>query len=346
MRTPGVPRSHGQRAAALGWRREIDVACVRVAGSRAAVVVVGRTQGGRRWSTLGASPTPEEELCPSCSMPPAAVAHPSRCRSSTPAGRRATRGCATPPTRAVRARRWSPSIARSGANATTGGGKAAPCPPPALAGITGDEPGGERLADAPFIAKQRRRRRKRPSSTARRSTHAASRRTTPGRREQQRDTPRSLATHADHPAAERVRVRDALLGRLARLDGRHWQPQALDLAHEVPAQPLGCLLRQRRDDDLVEVPVADGVLDRGERVGTADEPLYRATGRAPKHRHGVLERPIGSLAVGDVRDKQRELARAALPTFAYLLQQAGRRRRAVRHDEYALLRLRLHFRLL
>src|SRR5215203_2989181 len=38
-------------------------------------------------------------------------------------------------------------IDRSGANATTGGGKAAPCPPPALAGITGDEPDGERLAE-------------------------------------------------------------------------------------------------------------------------------------------------------------------------------------------------------
>ena len=34
-----------------------------------------------------------------------------------------------------------------GANATTGGGNAAPGPPPALAGITGREPGGERLAE-------------------------------------------------------------------------------------------------------------------------------------------------------------------------------------------------------
>jgi hypothetical protein len=46
--------------------------------------------------------------------------------------------------------------------------------------------------------------------------------TAPSRRKQQRDTPGSLATHADHPAAERGRVRDALLGRLARLDGSHW----------------------------------------------------------------------------------------------------------------------------
>jgi hypothetical protein len=48
-------------------------------------------------SRLGASPTPEEGSCASCcSMPPAAVAHRRRCRSSTLAGRRATRECATP----------------------------------------------------------------------------------------------------------------------------------------------------------------------------------------------------------------------------------------------------------
>ena len=59
-------------------------------------------------------PLPEEGSCPSCcSMPPAAVAHPPRCRSSTPAGRRATRGCATRPTRR-RSRRSSTVMRRAG----------------------------------------------------------------------------------------------------------------------------------------------------------------------------------------------------------------------------------------
>jgi hypothetical protein len=46
-------------------------------------------------------------------MPPAAVAHPPRCRSSTPGGRRATRGCATPPIRR-RSRRSSPFMRHAG----------------------------------------------------------------------------------------------------------------------------------------------------------------------------------------------------------------------------------------
>jgi hypothetical protein len=45
------------------------------------------------------------------------------------------------------ARRWSPSTARSGANAATGGGKAATCSPPALVEVAGHEPGGERLPE-------------------------------------------------------------------------------------------------------------------------------------------------------------------------------------------------------
>jgi hypothetical protein len=57
--------------------------------------------GGRRTAPAEEqsrdSAQPEEGSCPSCcSMPPAAVAHPPRCRSSTPAGHRATRECANP----------------------------------------------------------------------------------------------------------------------------------------------------------------------------------------------------------------------------------------------------------
>jgi hypothetical protein len=52
-------------------------------------------RGAGRGSRLGRSPRPRRGSCPSsCSMPPAAVAHPRRCRSSMPAVPRRTRGCA------------------------------------------------------------------------------------------------------------------------------------------------------------------------------------------------------------------------------------------------------------
>jgi hypothetical protein len=50
------------------------------------------------------------------------------------------------------ARRWSPSIARLRIDATTGGGKAAPCPPPALAGIAGQNRVARRAVAAALLA--------------------------------------------------------------------------------------------------------------------------------------------------------------------------------------------------
>jgi integrase len=92
-RRPSIARTN----ALLHWAGGANRRRARAsAGSRAAGVVGARTHGCRRGSTLGASPTPEEELSPSCSMPLAADAHPSCCLSSTPAGRRATRGMPYP----------------------------------------------------------------------------------------------------------------------------------------------------------------------------------------------------------------------------------------------------------
>src|SRR5215208_5462606 len=85
-----------------------------------------------------------------------------------------------------------------------------------------------------------------------------------------------LAHH--HAAAEGVGIRDPLLRRLARLHGRDREPEAFDAAHEVASQPLRGLRRQRRDDDLAEGAVADGLPHRGERVLPADQALDRPAG--------------------------------------------------------------------
>ena len=59
---------------------------------------------------------------------------------------------------------------------------------------------------------------------------------------------RGAGAQLDH-RLERLAVGHAAL---ARDDGRHRQPQALDAADEVAAQPARLAPRQRRDDDLVE----------------------------------------------------------------------------------------------
>ena len=152
--------------------------------------------------------------------------------------------------------------------------------------------------------------------------------------------------HPDQPAAECVRVGDPLLALLMGEDGLHWQAEPLDLAHEIAPQPLRRPLGQGRDDDLVEVPVAHGLLDGGEGVGPADQPLDRAAGGAPQQRDRVLERPVGLLAIGDVRDEDGELARSAQAPLAHLLQQPVGGRGAVGHDEDPLGRGRVHLDLL
>jgi integrase len=88
----------------------LPLSCLRLMGvaGREVSLLLRAVAFGEAGATLpagGASvryPTPEEGSCPSrCSMPPAAVAHPPRCRNSTPVGRRVTKGMrypADPPT--------------------------------------------------------------------------------------------------------------------------------------------------------------------------------------------------------------------------------------------------------
>ena len=77
------------------------------AGQRDRTVALMRRGGGERWARRSKKEQPgcvirrpEEGSCPSCcSMPPAAAAHPRRCRSSTPACGDASRPPAAPSAR-------------------------------------------------------------------------------------------------------------------------------------------------------------------------------------------------------------------------------------------------------
>jgi hypothetical protein len=72
------------------------------------------------------------------------------------------------------------------------------------------------------------------------------------------------------------------------------------------------------------------------RVRATGKALDRSPGRPLEQRQGAVKRPVGRLAVADVRHEQSELtwtgSRAALDRR----QQARRRRRAVRHDKHPL----------
>src|SRR3954465_7841120 len=60
---------------------------------------------------------------------------------------------------------------------------------------------------------------------------------------------------------------------LPRDDRRHGQPETLDPCDQVAPQPLRALLRQRRDDDLVEVALTHRLLDGAVWLGPTDEAL-------------------------------------------------------------------------
>ena len=77
---------------------------------------------------------------------------------------------------------------------------------------------------------------------------------------------------------------------------------------------------------LVEAAVADRRFDRGDRIGAADAAVDASSGRSREERQRRLQRPIGVLAIADVRDQQGELTGALLSPAANLGQQSLRRR--------------------
>src|SRR3954451_24940876 len=117
------------------------------------------------------------------------------------------------------------------------------------------------------------------------------------------------------PAAEIDHHPCGLLSRdapAARDDRRDGKAEALRLADEVAAQPLGDRTRQRRDDDLVVGAPADGVAHGPDGVLAAEDRLHRPVGGAAQQRQRGLDRPVGRLAALDVGDEQRERARLVL----------------------------------
>src|SRR5215217_982526 len=93
-------RSDGPGALAWSTSRRPPSRDRRSSRSCAAPVTAAYERRAPRERSLGSVSDARGGPCPSCcSMPPAAVAHPPRCRSSARGGRRATRECATRPTR-------------------------------------------------------------------------------------------------------------------------------------------------------------------------------------------------------------------------------------------------------
>jgi hypothetical protein len=105
------------------------------------------------------------------------------------------------------------------------------------------------------------------------------------------------------------------------------------------------VLRERRDDDLVEVLEVDGVLHRGNGIGIADLPLVDLQPLRPE----LLDRGANMrLRVGTARvhvrrpghavrcggHEQVELHRSLDGAVLQRLEQLGRARRAVGDDEY------------
>jgi len=78
---------------------------------------------------------------------------------------------------------------------------------------------------------------------------------------------RALAGAQPADRGARQEPRALILARFAGNDCGHGEAQALDAAYEVASQPLRWSFRQRRDDDLVEVPVVHRVMDGGEGAG-------------------------------------------------------------------------------
>jgi hypothetical protein len=114
---------------------------------------------------------------------------------------------------------------------------------------------------------------------------------------------------------------------------RHRKAQPLDAGDEVPSEPPRHAFRQRRHDDLVEAPFPDSALHRLERIRTANEAVHRTAGCPPHERQSHIQRPVGCLSVGGVRDEQRELTASSRCARLDRVHQPGGGRRPARHDK-------------
>jgi hypothetical protein len=101
---------------------------------------------------------------------------------------------------------------------------------------------------------------------------------------------------------------------------RDRKPQALDAMNQVAPEPLPCPLGLRRDDELVEIVPAHGLLDSYERVRPTNQMIDRLPSRPAKERDRCLKRPVRRLSVGDIGDQQREPSRLALGSTRDLIE--------------------------
>src|SRR3954463_4583656 len=94
--------------------------------------------------------------------------------------------------------------------------------------------------------------------------------------------PARASLHAD-AVVEDVDDRLASLG-----DEGHGQAETRDPVHEVAPPPARALRGERREDDLVEVSLADRACDGLEGVRAADHALHLAVRLALEQRDGIL----------------------------------------------------------
>ena len=108
------------------------------------------------------------------------------------------------------------------------------------------------------------------------------------------------------------------------------RPKRPDPAEDVPAKPARSRRRERRDDDLVDLLVVDGVLHRDDRVGIA-EPARRLDARVGHEPADAFEPPFGPDRVG--RDQECELGGARRAPLVDGVQQRLPENRLIREDE-------------
>ena len=145
---------------------------------------------------------------------------------------------------------------------------------------------------------------------------------------------------APSSAGEIVGYRSVIRRRLDVLRGhdRHGDAELLHARWQVAMQPVRHARRQRRDDHLVERLALERLAHSDERVGVADEALDMVARRVLQERDGELQGERRLLRLGvpvGTRHEQHEAARLLVGASAHLVQEPGRARRAVRHDQDA-----------
>ena len=106
-------------------------------------------------------------------------------------------------------------------------------------------------------------------------------------------------------------------------------PSPLDTPDEVWPEPLRHSLGQRRDEDLVEVAIADGSLDGVERVLLARQAVNGTSSRTLEQWNGMLHRPVRGADCGASGISSVNVFGRSPGELLDALQQSGRRGREI-----------------